>query len=90
MRIALFFIMAEKTKYITLWFNFIFGLNFISFPLFLGMGMNVNDFETKENKIIPRIKRSARETLAKRLVGESTGKRRHHRRKPLQLQFLRV
>ena len=90
MRIALFFIMAEKTKYIMLWFNFIFGLNFISFPLFLGMGMNVNDFETKENKIIPRIKRSARETLAKRLVGESTGKRRHHQRKPLQLQFLRV
>ena len=90
MRIALFFIMAEKTKYIPLWFNFIFGLNFISFPLFLGMGMNVNDFETKENKIIPRIKRSARETLAKRLGGESTGKRRHHQRKPLQLQFLRV
>ena len=47
------------------------------------MGMNINDFETKENKIIPRMKRGARETIAKRLVGESTGKRRHHRRKPL-------
>ena len=31
-----------------LWFNFILGLNFISL-LFLGMVMN--EFETKENKI---------------------------------------
>lgn len=45
--------------------------------------MNVNDFETKENNIIPWIKRSARETLAKRLVEESTGNRRHHRKKSL-------
>ena len=45
------------------------------------MGINVNDVETQENKIIPWIKRSARETFAKRLVGESNGNRRHHRKK---------
>jgi len=33
-----------------LWFNFIFGLNFI-FPLFWGMVVNDNEFETKGNKI---------------------------------------
>ena len=44
------------------------------------MRMNVNDFETKENNIISWIKRSGRETLAKWLVGESTGNRRHHRK----------
>ena len=32
-----------------LWFNFILGLIF--FPLFLGMVMYDNEFETKENKI---------------------------------------
>ena len=82
MRIAVFCIMAEKTKYMTVVVLFYLWFKFYS-PLFVGMGMNINDFETKENKIIPRMKRSARETLAKRLVGESTGKRRHHRRKPL-------
>ena len=49
--------------------------------------MNVNDFETKENNILSWIKRSARETLAKWLVGESTGNRRHHRKKAALIQL---
>ena len=51
------------------------------------MRMNVNDFETKENNILSWIKRSARETLAKWLVGESTGNRRHHRKKAALIQL---
>ena len=38
-----------------LWFNFIPGLNFI-LPLFLGMVIYDNEFETKENKIWTKAK----------------------------------
>lgn len=38
---------------VNVWFNFIFGLNFLffSFLFFLGMVICDNDFETKESKI---------------------------------------
>ena len=37
------------------------------------MGMNINDFETMENKIIPRMKRSVRETVSETVRGRIDG-----------------
>ena len=57
----------SKCYLVKLWFNFIFGSNFI-FLLFLGVVMYHNEFETKQNKPIdkPRIKlkHNIRSTLA--------------------------